>query len=127
MAYHALSKLDTAQRQEQADALENAWQRIVEAHQDVAAAVEKLNEKVTAYNEAADTMTEWKNDIAGRIDEEFCERSEKWQESEKGVAYEEWKAAWEEFEVEQIETIEMPELEEPSAWTDLLELPEAPQ
>jgi hypothetical protein len=64
-----------------------------------------------AYNEAVADANAWLGEIASEIDDYISERSEKWQDSERGQAY----RAWHEVFTAELEDVE---LDEP----DVLEL-----
>lgn len=86
----------------------------------------KLNAAITAYNEAMaphkeaveEALEEYNNKvgelksvyegIANDARGYFDERTERWQESETGQAYEEWVEQLEELDIEEVE-IELPE------------------
>lgn len=108
---------------------------------DLAAAIEEFNAKraeafqgvesaINAYNEKLDEARGLRDDVAGRLEDEWSEKSEKWQESDKGEAASNMKTEWEnadldDFEIEEIEEIEIDEpgeLEAPDlTHADLLE------
>jgi uncharacterized protein YukE len=78
---------------------------------------DKLLPKIETYNQVLRDAREFAEDIASRLDDKISERSESWQESEKGEAAIAFKESWETigYELEEIdlelpEDIEMPEL-----------------
>ena len=60
------------------------------------------------YNEIIEEARGFAEDIATTAEGEFDDKSEKWQEGEKGQAVSEWKDAWASIELEAVE-IEWPE------------------
>lgn len=122
-----LSKQELQQRDEFADALETSRNKLCDA-------VDKFNSKITElyepvaglveeYNGIAADAQNWRDDILSQMDDYMSERSEKWLESDTGQAYQEWKDSWEslsieQFNIEQPEGIDLPEIEGPEALRD---------
>lgn len=80
----------------------------------VNAAVETYNEKVTElkaavqeavdeYNGALAEARGFVEDVASQAQSEYDDKSERWQESEKGMSVAEWISEWESAELEDIE------------------------
>jgi hypothetical protein len=67
-----------------------------------------LEEALAAYNELVGEARGFVEDIASAADNEISDKSEKWQEGEKGQAAIEWKDAWEQATFDEIE-IEFPD------------------
>ena len=63
-------------------------------------AVEDALEK---YNSIVSDLESWKEDITSQIQEYIDERSEKWQEGDRGQAYQEWLSAYENTSIESVE------------------------
>ena len=105
-------------------ALEGAINRFNEAVGDLWIAVE---EAADAYNEAVDEANEFRSDVHEEMDGYFNDRSEKWQEGEKGSDYSDWMNEWD-MEFDQIEVERPAEAEAPdcSAVGALENLPEVP-
>ena len=59
-----------------------------------------LREAVGKYNEALDDARGFAEDIASRLENEIDDKSEKWQESDKGQAAMEFKIDWESVELQ---------------------------
>jgi hypothetical protein len=70
-------------------------------------AYEDYENALSALNDAIQKAEDFKAEVVGAMDEYLSERSEKWTESEAGQAYSEWKDAWESFELEQAEPVEV--------------------
>ena len=88
-----LNKKDLAERDRLQDLLDTAHEKATEA---ITAARDAVEEYAAAVAEA----NEWRQDIADRIEGFVADKSEKWQEGEKGEAYRTWLEPYEcEFEV----------------------------
>lgn len=113
-----ISKSDAQRKLELADKLEKA-------HSVLDNAISVFNERVTelwpsvteaieTYNQVAQEVNGFKADIAGAIESYMDDRSDKWREGDAAQSYEEWKSAWEEdieeAEIDDPDTVEMPEL-----------------
>jgi hypothetical protein len=95
------------------------------------AALEELKAPVLAavekYNEAVEEARGFAEDIASQADGEIDDKSEKWQEGERGQAASAWKDEWENASFDPYE-IEFPEelaFEQPDHPETLENLPEA--
>lgn len=87
-------KLDKAIKTEHAEIvkrLEAAQAEIEEAEADLNAAREELLAKFEAYNSAAADARSWCESAAQEIDDHLSDKSERWQESEKGQALAAWR------------------------------------
>ena len=124
MAYTKLSNAERRQRDIHIGTLEGAWGAIQKEQEAVESAVADLNEKIDAYNTAVAALNAWKEDIVNVMEQDFEDRSEKWQEGEKGQAYQNWKDEWENFIAEELEAVEVEYPEPPSAAEDIVQLPE---
>lgn len=102
-----LDKQDTARRNELAADLREAKGKIEDAiavyNAAVAEARKPLEEALAGYNEVVETARGWAEDIANQADNDISEKSDRWQESDKGTAATEWKDAWEGAEIEELE------------------------
>lgn len=113
-----LSRADHERREKLSTTLADLKAEI-EAQRDI------LNAKIEAFNEAVEETNGWVEDVARTIEEYIDERSEKWQESERGDAYGTWKDEWENFTLEIVDTVEEIEFED---FADLLDaLPHVPE
>jgi chromosome segregation ATPase len=72
----------------------------------------KVEEALNDLNGAITDAESWREEIANAQEEYYDNKSEKWQEGDKGNAYSSWKDEWGN-EFEQMEEIEFPELEVP--------------
>lgn len=136
-----MKKLSKAQQEQRADLirrLNEAKDLVEEAcdeHQPkitevVDAAKAAIERAVAAYNEVLAEAREFAEQAASDMDSYASERSEKWQESDKGSDYASWKDEWEGFSPDDVEppSIVTPDLEPPdmSHAEDLEALPDEP-
>ena len=87
---------------------------------------QKVQEALDAYNSALSDARDFRDEIVGDRDGDYQDKSEAWQEGDKGQAVRTWIDEWEGAELDEVE-IEFPEeLEEPDlAHADALnDLPE---
>lgn len=77
----------TAARCELEAAQEAANEKLSELEADV-------NEKISAMNTIIEEAQELRQEIETDMTSYFDERSEKWQESDKGSAYGDWQSSW---------------------------------
>jgi chromosome segregation ATPase len=98
------------------DALDDAVSVFNEA---LAAARAALQEKIDEYNTAAESIRAQLQDIQSERDEEFSDRSEKWQESANGEKVREW---IDNFEQEQnrIEDVSLDDFPEELSFEELM-------
>lgn len=100
-------------------------------------AIESFNDKISAlyadhvapaleaYNEAVDAANQWRGDIACSIADYISDRSDKWQESDKGQAVESWRSEFDgELESAELVTPELLELDLEDAAELIEQLPE---
>jgi hypothetical protein len=62
-----------------------------------------LETALTSYNEVVGEVTEFRDEVVSEMDDYYSNKSDKWQEGEKGEAYSSWKDQWESFEIEEVE------------------------
>mgnify|MGYP001564747016 CR=1 FL=1 len=114
--------------------------RIQSAREDLDVAIAEYNATVETafayaqttadvYNGLIEEAKEWADSIAGQIGEYIQERSERWQEGERGQAYANWLTEYEEvsFDTADIETPDPLEWDGDDAASALEGLPEDPQ
>lgn len=124
-----LSKQERAQRDEHVERLENAWGELEQAISTYNGEAEKLKPPVELaiekYNEMMAAAKEFAEQVAKRIEEKYDEKSEKWQEGEKGQVAAEFRDAWQHMDMEEIE-LRWPEevsIDDPDHAPELAELP----
>jgi hypothetical protein len=71
-----------------------------------------INEKIAAYNEILAEAKELVEDVAARMQDEFENKSEAWQEGEKGVAASAFITTWTDLDFEEVEEVEIELIEE---------------
>jgi len=123
----ALTKQDIAQRDQIVRMLESAKTKVEDAWPALEAAVTAFNEIIVAYNEVVATATGFGEDIAREMDEYYSGKSDKWRDSEAGEAYAEWKTEWENLNLIDADTVEMPDAFEPDHVDVLTALPTQPE
>jgi hypothetical protein len=107
-----LDKQEIARRDQIKEELVELRGKLEDAVSTYNAALEGLKapveEALAAYNVAVEEARGFAEDIANQADNEISNKSEKWQEGEKGQAASEWKDAWENEEFSEVE-IQFPE------------------
>lgn len=125
-----LTKADLTARTERATAIHTAQAKLekaVEAYNAAAlAAREVVEQAIQGLNDAIADANAWIEEVRARMNEHFDDRSEAWQESEAGEAYENWLreyVALDEVEADFPDELELPESD---AAENLEGLPEEP-
>lgn len=90
-------KLTKAQATEQATLVEQLEQAAATAA-----------DSITAYNEALSNAREFCSDIAETAQEAWNDKSEKWQESDKGQEVQGWIETWQEANLDDVEEPDFP-------------------
>lgn len=75
-------------------ALDDLWQKVEDAE--------------AKYNTVVQEANEWRENIASEIEEFIQEKSDKWQEGDKGQAYVEWHTQYDAIELQDVD-LERPE------------------
>jgi hypothetical protein len=80
-------------------------------------AVNALNEAISDLNSTVDDMNSFVQEVATQMEDFYDEKSEKWQQSDTGSAYSDWKSEWEQIEVSMmdeiaVDAIDLPDIEE---------------
>jgi hypothetical protein len=124
-----LSKQETADREGHVERLEKVWGELTEAVNAYNTGVAKLREPVDKavadYNEALGEAKAFAEQVASRLEGEYDDKSEKWQEGEAGEAAAEFRDAWQSVDLEDLAN-EWPEdlaIEDPDHAPELSELP----
>lgn len=110
-----LDKKEREQRDELVDKLRTAWGE-VEAHidhynEEVNNILADVNEAIGKYNAVVAEAKQFVEDVHSQAEQDFGERSEKWQEGEKGQQVQEWITSWESL-ASDLDDLEERELEE---------------
>jgi hypothetical protein len=110
--------------------LEKAWASVEDAvgayNDEVNVAKQKITAVIASFNDTAAQAATFIQEVASRAEGEIDEKTEKWQESDKGQEAVSWKDEWSEFDADGIENIDWPEelaIEQPTV-VDLDALPE---
>jgi len=130
-----LTKQETKSLTEGRDTLSEAAAKLAEAVEEYNSIVEKargdVDEALSAYNSAREDFVEVVNEVANRIEEEYDNKSERWQESDKGQeaqTFVEWYTEFRDGTLSEDLEIEFPDaLEFPDPMSDIPEeFPETP-
>lgn len=89
-------------------------------------AFKPVAEAVEAYNEKLEEAREFAEDIASSRRDEMANKSDRWQEGDRGQAAENWVSEWENISLDDLEFDQPDELEQPdpSHRDDLENLPD---
>jgi len=124
-----LSKADIDRRDALVSQLEELRSKLEDAVSHFNAEVEKLREPVEqaleAYNEAVGEARSFAEDNASEGEAAYDERSERWQEGERGQAAQQWVQQWQQVQLDDYEISFPDELafDAPSHSEDLNDLP----
>lgn len=128
----ALTKQQSSEKAAHVAALSAAAENLEKAVAEFNAVVEAAQEPVTAaveeYNAALQEAANFVEAMASEIEAEIADKSERWQESEKGQAFDTWQQEWEAVVFDDIQIDFPDQLEGPdlSAANALEDLPEEP-
>lgn len=90
-------------------------ERIEEVRDDLALLLSEANQAIADYNGSLEEFTSWRDVVAGRLNEEVGEKSDKWHESDKASEVADWIQTLESIEpeeVEELDDIDLPEVGE---------------
>lgn len=128
-----LSKSQIAEKTERSAALaatHEALEQAISEYNDAAEALRApVDAALEAFNEALFDARNWAEELGGDLRNEFSEKSEKWQEGERGQAADQWLEQWEQYQPDAAE-IDWPEpLEVPDGdnGDELDGIPDEPQ
>lgn len=82
-------------------------------------AEDDLNEATEDYETACQDASSWSDDLYEEMDSYFCERTERWQDGEKGQAYQKWASSYSDLDcgtpndLDDTPTLAIPEFDEP--------------
>lgn len=128
-----LSKQQEREKEDHAQTIERKKEALEEAlaafNKKVDEAKQPVEEALSDLNGAIDDASRWLEETNGEMDSYYNERSERWQEGDKGSAYSEWMNSYgselEQVELELPEEVEMPEVSHPETLRALLDQPDA--
>lgn len=110
----ALTKQQELARKELSEEFSKAYDKLNTLIGLADAAIEKVNEAKDDVNSILDQMRELHEEITDTQQEFYDDKSEKWQESDAGEAYNDWKNEWSSHEIpeniEDFETLEDPDI-----------------
>jgi hypothetical protein len=108
--------------------------RISEVRDELDQLVSEANQATADYNGELEEFTGWRDVVAGRLNEEVGEKSDKWHESDKASEVADWISTLESIEpeeVEELDEIDLPdvseEIEEGDFVTEVNDLADAPE
>jgi len=108
--------------------------RIAEVNDELLVLVAEANQAIADYNGSLRDFTDWRDEVSQRLQDEVGDRSEKWQESDKAQAVNDWIQTLESIEpeeIEEVEEVEFPdvsnEIEEGDFVTEVHDLADAPE
>ena len=130
-----MKKLTTFQHNERdrlvkelADSEEGLEKAVRQHASDMDDANNRLVQVLERHNDVIHEINEFRDGVASDITDYISERSERWQEGEKGELYRAWEDAWhgdiDEVEIDLPDEIEEPELDAAQSLKDLPERPE---
>lgn len=108
-----LTKTEMKDRDEHIELLRALEERLRDsieaANVAISEAVATVNAEIAKYNEKLWEAAEFVQDIAGRADDEYNEKSERWQDGDKGRAAADWLAQWRDMDIEPVPPVEVDE------------------
>jgi hypothetical protein len=122
----SLSKYDEERRAKISAHLQEQAQEVEKAHAELTEAIETYNAVIASYNEVVTEATGFAEDMASAIGAYIDEKSEKWQDSDRGQAFTDWQDEFQNADFEEIDTVEVPNLPEFTNEATLDDLPGFP-
>lgn len=102
-----LTKVEVEQRDQLVAALNTKYAALEDAVSEYNAKLAELREPLQhaldGYNEAVEQARGFAEDIASQIDNDIEDKSEKWQESERGEAAIAWRDEWQGIDLSEID------------------------
>ena len=109
MALNGISKDDQKRLMEVQARLQNEAREVEAAFELLTPAIEAVNAAIASYNEVLNEVNGIVEDIASEAESDFNDKSEKWQEGERGQAFSEWMGELQSFSLTEIDPVEAPE------------------
>lgn len=110
-----LTKAEDLQRNDLVDRLRDKWTEVEEAlknsERSIEVAVDDVNVKLHEYQAIVENAVEFRDNVAERLRGEFDEKSEGWQQGDKGQEAEGMASEWEGATLEDTVTVDCPSLE----------------
>lgn len=73
---------------------------------------DEINALMEELREMSTDFHEWRNDVVGRLRDEFGEKSEKWQEGDRAQIVSDWIDEIENIEIDEPDDIDAPDIDE---------------
>jgi seryl-tRNA synthetase len=93
----------------------------------------KVQEAANAYNEVMEEMNtalenvrEWRDDVVGSLEDYIDNKSDKWQESDKGLAWTDLKNEWEGAELDEFELLDVSDIPDDEFGSRIADLQQEP-
>jgi hypothetical protein len=112
-----LSKEQLAARDELVKRLRDAAEKIEDE-------IDNVNAIIEQYNHVLTDVETFRDEVVGEMETYYDERSEKWQETDAGSSYQDWKSQFEALDIDQLEQLELDDLR---LADDLEDFPEEPE
>ena len=101
-----LSKTEVETKDELLKDFEQKSSIVDEAYAAYVEAVAALNDAISDLNETVTDLENFRQSIYDQMEEYFDERSEKWQESDTGIAYRDWMDEWSNLSLDPMDDME---------------------
>jgi hypothetical protein len=98
--------------------------RLRDAAGAIETAIDTTNGVIDEYNAILADVESFRDEVVGEMETYYDERSEKWQETDAGSSYQDWKSQFEALDVDQLEQLELDDLK---LADDLEEFPDEPE
>lgn len=103
-----LNNAQTKRREELAAQLHEGMTQLEANYSILVDMINDYNKEVDTFNGLVEEAREFTTEIAGNMESYINDKSEKWQESDSGTEYGEWRDAWQDIELEDLESVEVP-------------------
>jgi uncharacterized protein YukE len=104
-----LSKTESKSREEVTEAVREAYKAVEAIWPEYQAMLDKVNGVIDAFNSAVADADNFRQSVADQMQEYYDNRSDAWQNGDKGTAYREWLEQWL-YSVEQVDEVEAQEM-----------------
>lgn len=120
-----LSKTDVTQKSEMVDAIRTAEKKVKDAinifNEEKQQALDELNGEIAAFNKVLDEVRDFATSIETTMQSIFDDKSETWQQSDKGQEFEAFLGEWSNFSLEDLPEEEVNDIEIDLSHADDLE------
>lgn len=125
-----LNKEQMEQRETHSTTLHTAFEKIEANYSILEDMINDYNKDVDTFNEALAATREFVGEITADMNSYMEDKSEAWQEGDKGGEYAEWRDTWDQMELEDMEHLTMPDNPTDTTYStipdELRELPSEP-